>query len=131
MRSILRWCVTFAIAAFFAAPFVLPLVQARSDAGPAVVTQGISEVAVADLPREARETLRHIKQGGPFAYERDGVTFGNYEKRLPLRERGHYREYTVKTPGISGRGARRIVVGRDGEPYYTDDHYASFRRIRE
>ncbi|MDP1717636.1 MAG: ribonuclease domain-containing protein, partial [Burkholderiales bacterium] len=30
-----------------------------------------------------------------------------------------------------GRGARRIVVGRDGEPYYTDDHYASFRRIRE
>lgn len=59
------------------------------------------------------------------------MTFGNYEKRLPLRERGYYREYTVKTPGVGNRGARRIVAGREGESYYTDDHYASFRRIRE
>ncbi len=131
MRSIQRWCVSFAIAAFFAGPFTLPLAHARSDAGPAAVTHGIPEVAVADLPREARETLRLIKQGGPYPYERDGVTFGNFEKLLPLRERGYYREYTVKTPGISSRGARRIVVGREGELYYTDDHYASFRRIRQ
>ncbi len=105
--------------------------SARKDAGTQSSAVVSSEIAVAELPPEARRTLQLIKQGGPFAYERDGVTFGNYEKRLPLRERGHYREYTVKTPGISGRGARRIVVGRDGEPYYTDDHYASFRRIRE
>jgi len=131
MRSILRWCVSFVIAAFFAAPFALPLAQARSDAGPAAATQGIPEAAVADLPREAREMLRLIKQGGPFAYERDGMVFGNFEKLLPLRERGYYREFTVKTPGISSRGARRIVVGRGGESYYTDDHYASFRRIRK
>ena len=88
-------------------------------------------VLLADLPREARQTLALIKDGGPFPYSRDGVVFGNYEKRLPLRQRGYYREYTVKTPGRHDRGARRIVTGRGDEYYYTDDHYRSFRRIRE
>lgn len=88
-------------------------------------------VVVADLPREARQTLSLIKDGGPFPYSRDGVVFGNYEKRLPLRQRGYYREYTVKTPGSRDRGARRIIAGRADEYYYTDDHYRSFRRIRE
>jgi ribonuclease T1 len=72
-----------------------------------------------------------IKQDGPFPYSRDGVTFGNYEKRLPLRQRGYYREYTVKTPGSRDRGARRIVAGREGEYFYSDDHYRSFLRIQE
>jgi ribonuclease T1 len=57
------------------------------------------------------------------------VVFGNFEKLLPLRERGYYREYTVRTPGVKHRGARRIVAGKSGERYYTDDHYKSFRRI--
>jgi ribonuclease T1 len=83
------------------------------------------------LPREAIETIALIRHGGPFPHERDGVTFGNREKRLPARERGWYREYTVKTPGERTRGARRIVAGRDGTLYYTDDHYRSFRRILE
>lgn len=91
----------------------------------------IPEIAAADLPREARETLKLIRQGGPFPYERDGAAFGNFEKRLPLKERGYYREYTVPTPGVKHRGARRIAAGRGGELYYTDDHYQSFRRIRE
>ncbi|MDK9726455.1 MAG: ribonuclease [Sterolibacteriaceae bacterium MAG5] len=88
-------------------------------------------VAAADLPPQARETLALIAAGGPFPYSRDGIVFGNYEKRLPLRNRGYYREYTVPTPGTKGRGARRIVAGEGGERYYTDDHYRSFRRIRE
>jgi len=88
-------------------------------------------ILAADLPREARQTLALIKDGGPFPYARDGVVFGNYEKHLPLRQRGYYREYTVKTPGRRDRGPRRIVAGRDDEYYYTDDHYRSFRRIRE
>ena len=82
-----------------------------------------------DLPKEARETVALIAKGGPFPYSRDGVAFSNREKRLPARERGWYREYTVKTPGAKDRGARRIVEGRDGTLYYTDDHYRSFRRI--
>jgi len=89
------------------------------------------EVAVSDLPREARETLALIERGGPFPYRQDGRTFGNREKRLPLKASGYYREYTVPTPGARDRGARRIVSGRGGEYYYTDDHYTSFRRIRE
>ena len=88
-------------------------------------------VLLADLPREAQQTLVLIKNDGPFPYTRDGIVFGNYEKRLPLRQRGYYREYTVKTPGRRDRGARRIVAGQADEFYYTDDHYRSFRRIRE
>ena len=91
----------------------------------------LPEIAVADLPREARETLRLIEQQGPFPYERDGTVFGNFEKRLPARERGYYREYTVLTPDVKHRGARRMVAGKGGERYYTDDHYKSFKRIRE
>jgi ribonuclease T1 len=84
-----------------------------------------------ELPREALEAIALIRKGGPFLHARDGVTFSNREKRLPARERGWYREYTVKTPGARDRGARRIVAGRDGTLYYTDDHYRSFRRILE
>jgi ribonuclease T1 len=83
------------------------------------------------LPKEAIETVALIRKGGPFPYERDGVVFGNREKLLPARERGWYREYTVRTPGEKSRGARRIVAGRDGTLYYSDDHYRSFRRILE
>lgn len=89
------------------------------------------EIRFADLPPDARSTVELIRKGGPFPYERDGVSFGNREKILPQRERGWYREYTVRTPGEKTRGARRIVAGRDGTLYYTDDHYRSFRRILE
>ncbi len=99
----------------------------------------IAEVDAAALPKEARETLALIKAGGPFPYRKDGSVFGNREKHLPSRDRGYYREYTVKTPGSRDRGARRIVAGSgergdartSGEYYYTDDHYNTFRRIRE
>jgi ribonuclease T1 len=83
------------------------------------------------LPAEAIETIALIRKGGPFPYRQDGAAFGNRERQLPARERGWYREYTVKTPGARDRGARRIVAGRDGTLYYTDDHYRSFRRILE
>jgi ribonuclease T1 len=103
---------------------VSPAVEAQKTAPSAG-----AEVAAAELPKEARETLTLIKQGGPYPYERDGTVFGNFERLLPQRERGYYREYTVKTPGVKSRGARRIVAGRGGELYYTEDHYKSFRRI--
>jgi ribonuclease T1 len=96
-------------------------------------------VMLSELPAEARETLARIRNGGPFPYRKDGSVFGNREGRLPPRARGYYREYTVPTPGSRDRGARRIVAGRgsggnvatSGEYYYTDDHYETFRRIRE
>ena len=91
----------------------------------------VVEVPVAALPREARETIILIRKRGPFPYAKDGAVFGNREGLLPKETRGYYREYTVKTPGERTRGARRIVVGKGGELYYTDDHYNRFRRIRE
>jgi ribonuclease T1 len=93
------------------------------------------DVKIAALPKEAQETITLIRRGGPFPYSKDGVVFGNREKALPKQARGFYTEYTVTTPGERTRGARRIVVG--GEPrvsnelYYTDDHYQTFKRIRE
>jgi ribonuclease T1 len=91
----------------------------------------IADVRLTDLPREARATVELIQQGGPFPYRKDGVTFGNRERLLPQARHGYYREYTVSTPGSRDRGARRIVTGSNGELYYTDDHYRSFRRILE
>ena len=89
------------------------------------------DIAVRGLPIEARATLELIKAGGPFPYAQDGRVFSNREKLLPLQKRGYYREYTVRTPGVRHRGARRIVAGSGGEYYYTEDHYSSFKRIRE
>jgi guanyl-specific ribonuclease Sa len=63
------------------------------------------------LPPEARDTLRRIANGGPFAHAQDGAVFGNYERRLPPQPRGYYHEYTVETPDAHNRGARRIITG--------------------
>jgi ribonuclease T1 len=83
------------------------------------------------LPAEGRRTLALIRQGGPFPYSRDGVTFSNFERLLPRKSGGYYKEYTVPTPGESDRGARRIVAGNGGDKYYTPDHYESFKFIAE
>ena len=91
----------------------------------------IEPVAIGDLPAEARATIARIRKGGPYPYAKDGAVFGNREGFLPKQKRGYYREYTVKTPGKRTRGERRIVAGSSGELYYTEDHYNTFRRIRE
>ena len=105
------------------------LLAALCLAAGAAAFSGIDEVRASALPPEARVTIALIRQGGPYPYRKDGATFGNREALLPKRERGWYREFAVKTPGAKDRGARRIVGGRDGTLYYTDDHYRSFKRI--
>jgi len=89
-----------------------------------------AEVRLEELPSEARATLALIESGGPFPYPQDGRVFSNREKLLPIQSSGYYHEYTVRTPGVRDRGARRIVAGGGGEHYYSTDHYRSFRRIR-
>jgi len=76
------------------------------------------------------DTLALIDAGGPFPWHQDGVVFRNREHLLPRRPVGYYHEYTVPTPGAGDRGARRIVTGRGGDVYYSDNHYRSFYRIR-
>jgi ribonuclease T1 len=102
--------------------------EARSVSGS---TKSISTVSVDQLPIEAQRTIKLINQGGPFPFPRkDGTVFGNFERHLPAATRGTYHEYTVPTPGISSRGARRIITGRSIK-YYTPDHYQSFQQVRE
>lgn len=90
---------------------------------------GPRDAALAFLPPEAHATLALIDRGGPFPHRQDGGVFQNRERLLPERTRGYYREYTVDTPGLDHRGARRIVTGGDPpvEWHYTADHYRSFR----
>ena len=91
-------------------------------------------VSVSELPKQGQQVYALIAQGGPFAYDKDGVVFGNREQQLPKHKRGYYREYTVKTSGVRNRGAKRIVCGglqvqTPDACYYTEDHYSSFRKI--
>ena len=97
------------------------------DAATSEVSGGLPDF----LPPEAADTLALIERGGPFPHRQDGGSFQNRERRLPAKPRGHYREYTVRTPGLGHRGPRRIVTGGDPpqDYWYTDDHYASFRRF--
>ncbi|CAL9606174.1 ribonuclease domain-containing protein [Streptomyces pilosus] len=103
--------------------------SAGDDGGVPAWADGMATVQEADLPAEAQRTLDLVDEGGPFPYAQDGAVFGNFEGLLPQQKRGYYHEYTVRTPGSDDRGARRIVTGRDGETYYTDDHYASFTAV--
>jgi ribonuclease T1 len=121
MRAVTAALVLVLATAGFAA-----VAQREAAPGPAA-----REIAVADLPKEARETLALIKKGGPYPYAKDGTVFGNREGRLPKQRRGYYREFTVRTPRERTRGARRIIAGERADYWYTDDHYATFRRIRE
>ena len=115
-----------------------PLGQAASGTSSASgAPKGSAPAAVskAQLPGEAAETLRLIKAGGPFPFGEDGVLFRNSAVLLPQHPRGYYHAYTVRTPGSADRGQRRIVCGgprrQTGDCYYTEDYYASFKRIAE
>lgn len=139
--ALLRLALTFALSLALAGLFGIAITTAgTAQASEAYYVDSIDSVSLAELPLEARHTLNLIKHGGPFPYpHKDGSTFNNFEKRLPRQARGYYREYTVPTPGSRDRGARRLVAGSgrsgnvatSGEYYYSDDHYRSFRRIRQ
>jgi ribonuclease T1 len=93
----------------------------------------LTTVTNAQLPGEAAETLRLIKAGGPVPFGEDGILFRNSAALLPQHPRGYYHAYTVRTPGSADRGQRRIVCGgprrQTNDCYYTEDYYASFKRI--
>ena len=111
-------------------------------------TPWIAQQALAQRPFQSLAHLKHvmaevlakadgdqqlalIRAGGPYPYRQDDGVFGNREGLLPRQPSGYYREYTVVTPGSDDRGPRRIISGADGDRYWTADHYASFRQIKE
>jgi ribonuclease T1 len=122
-----------ALAAVLVAVLGTIAVQARAP-NAAFSGSSTASVVVTGLPPQGQDVMHQIRQGGPFRYDKDGSVFGNRERLLPGEKRGYYREYTVPTPGLNHRGARRIVCGglkpRAPEAcYYTEDHYSSFRLI--
>ncbi len=93
---------------------------------------GLAVIKESALNTQAADTLAAIRAGGPFDFPRnDGVVYHNLNRVLPRQRDGYYREYTVRTPGASNRGARRLVTGAGGELYYTSDHYQTFWRVLE
>lgn len=131
-RAAIKWGLAGAVAVHLA---VAAGALAASGQATARGPQGgeLPAVALDSLPTEAQTTYQLIRAGGPFPYEKDGTVFVNRERLLPPKNRGYYREYTVKTPRSRTRGARRIVCGGPAKApqdcYYTADHYASFSRI--
>ncbi|SIT39986.1 Guanine-specific ribonuclease N1 and T1 [Paraburkholderia ribeironis] len=105
----------------------------QAASGAPAASGALAAVTKAQLPGEAAETLRLIKAGGPYPFGEDGVLFRNSAALLPQHPRGYYHAYTVRTPGSADRGQRRIVCGgprkQTSDCYYTDDYYASFKRI--
>ncbi|WP_277619543.1 RHS repeat-associated core domain-containing protein, partial [Winslowiella iniecta] len=84
--------------------------------------------------RELQATIDRIKLQRP-AYDQDGSIFRNTYEINPGSQRlntgsGPYQEWTVRTPGLGNRGARRIVVDtKTGKAYYSHDHYESFIEV--
>lgn len=117
------------------APSTAPKSSTASKSGKRAKDTQEDVCPLSSLPPEAEDVVDDILNGGPFAHpDNDGVRFGNYEHVLPQQSRNYYREYTVDTPGLKHRGARRIVVGggSKNDPdvwFYTDDHYESFCEI--
>ena len=85
---------------------------------------------------DLKPTLDRIANGGTYPHRNDGSVFKNLPDRttgksgLPTQPMGYYKEYVNPTPNISGPGPQRVIVGKNGEAYYTSDHYKTFIKIR-
>jgi len=132
-RTSLAWILALVVAAAIGSQWLPPTGSGPEPSTATTPAPTVQAEPLAGLPAEeqraVRATLTSIEAGGPFPYVKDGSVFQNRERRLPTQANGYYREYTVETPGSPDRGARRIVAGRDGELFYTSDHYDSFIRI--
>jgi ribonuclease T1 len=90
-------------------------------------------VAITD-PNEVRplvETAGLAMRRGPFPFAEDGLVYENIQERLPLKPHGYYTEYTVPTPGVQGRGARRLIRGAGEELYYWQPEKIEFLALHE
>jgi ribonuclease T1 len=129
--------ITFPVSKFALTSLMLVALMTGSEARERLGADGgqpaQESMALAELPVQGQRTYEAILNGGPFRHGKDGVVFGNRERLLPREPRGHYREYTVDTPGSRDRGARRIVCGGERRApsacWFTADHYTSFSRI--
>jgi filamentous hemagglutinin len=81
------------------------------------------------IPVALQPAIDRIAAGQMLPYRNDGSIFMNRELLLAPKPDGYYREYVHPTPGTSGPGGQRIVVGQGGDMDYTSDHDRSFTPI--
>lgn len=112
----------------FLAEIVPPAIKAGKTLAPKAVPKGV--------PDKVLKVLEYVDQHAEAidGYE-GGRSFGNFERRLPQTDdkgrRIKYREWDVNPlrPGVN-RGPERLITGSDGAAYFTDDHYANFKKVR-
>ena len=80
---------------------------------------------VADSIQTTGSSPPGVRQGGLPG--KPGV-YGNKSGALPTQPEGYYTESDV-WPGPGSRGTERIVVGANGEVWYSPDHYGNFRVV--
>jgi guanyl-specific ribonuclease Sa len=102
-------------------PLIIPNVTIKDQSGRVVYKGEI----------DLHPTMERITRGEKFPHRNDGSTFRNLEGRLPKKPAGYYTEYVHPTPKLNGPGPQRVVIGKNGEAFYTHDHYNSFRKVRE
>lgn len=102
-------------------PLIIPNVTIKDQSGRVVFKGEIN----------LHPTFERIERGEKFPHRNDGSTFRNLEGRLPKKPTGYYKEYVHPTPRLNGPGPQRVVIGKDGEAFYTHDHYNSFQKVRE
>src|SRR5262245_41900050 len=101
----------------------------RSAVIPQQTIKGLDGQVVLRGDVDLRPTLARIEAGERLRFPNDGSTFQNRESLLPKKPAGYYKEYVHPTPGLSGPGPQRVVVGQKGETFYTPDHYRTFQRV--
>jgi ribonuclease T1 len=102
------------------------------DLGRVVVRKSplLRQAVLQDLPSQVREfvvdLIKAQKSGGTVV---SGAYFANVGTHLPDQPPGYYREYVVESPGSPNSGMQSIVLGANGEVYFTEDCGNSFAEI--
>jgi guanyl-specific ribonuclease Sa len=89
-------------------------------------------------PVNVKRTLDRIRANSKLSSNNDGSVFSNNEKFLPTAPANYYREFVVwpakitsdKPYGITFPGPMRLVIGKNGETYFTGDHYSTFQSVK-
>ena len=76
------------------------------------------------MQRDMQPTIDRIKAGISDPHPNDGSVFQNRDGDLPPQPSDYYHEYVVRTPGVSGPGPQRLIVGGDFDVMsYSPFHY--------
>ena len=89
-----------------------------------------------EIPEKVYTVLEYVRKydRAPEGFS-GGRKFGNYEKRLPLKDSKakpmKYLEWDVN-PKIKGknRGAERLITSETKQAWYTKDHYNTFVEVK-